>query len=148
FVPFWMLAAALALAWNSRVATHLIALAALAWWSTAAGRSEDLFIVAEGAALLFGAGLLLSHAQWDSPRSFGDTLSGYGAFALAAMAAALAADTSAEFHIASASPPAWAVACGFAGVILAFVAAAVRRQPGSIFAAASITLVVVVVDGW
>jgi len=64
------------------------------------------------------------------------------------MAAALAADTSAEFHIASAGPPTWAVGCGFAGMMLAFVAAAVGRQPGSIFAAASITLVVVVVDGW
>ena len=149
FVPFWMLAAVLALAWNSRVAAHLVTLAALAWWCTAAtGRSHDLFIIAEGAAFLFGAGLLLSHARWDSPRSFGVTLSSYGAFALATMAAAFAADTSWEFHIASVTPPGWAVGCGFAGSILAFTAAAVGRQPGSIFAAISIALVVVVVDGW
>src|SRR6266849_409766 len=66
FVPFWMLAAVLALAWNSRVAAHLVTLAALAWWGAAAsGRSENLFIGADGAALLFGAGLLLSNARWD-----------------------------------------------------------------------------------
>src|SRR6266849_1106870 len=96
FVPFWMLAAVLALAWNSRVAGHLVTLAALAWWGAAAGgRSENLFIGADGAALLFGAGLLLSNARWDSLRSFGVTLSSYGAVALAVMAAAFAANTSA-----------------------------------------------------
>src|SRR5712692_4853688 len=148
FVPFWMLAAVLALAWNSRVAAHLVTLAALAWWGAAAsGRSENLFIGADGAALLFGVGLLLSNAQWDSLRSFGVTLSSYGAIALAVMAAAFAANTSAEFPIATASP-AWAVGCGFAGMILAFAAAVIGRQPAAIFAATSIALVLVVVDGW
>src|SRR5712671_3862602 len=37
FVPFWIIAAVLALAWNSRVAAHLVTLAALAWWGAAAG---------------------------------------------------------------------------------------------------------------
>src|SRR5580704_16896609 len=32
FVTFWLLGAALALAWNSRVAAHLISLAAIPWW--------------------------------------------------------------------------------------------------------------------
>ena len=148
FVPFWMLAAVLALAWNSRVAAHLVTLAALAWWGAAAsGRSENLFIGADGAALLFSVGLLLSNAQWDSLRSFGVTLSSYGAIALAVMAAAFAANTSAEFPIPTASP-AWAVGCGFAGMILAFAAAVIGRQPAAIFAATSIALVLVVVDGW
>ena len=32
FVAFWLLAGGLALAWNSRVAAHLVAVAALPWW--------------------------------------------------------------------------------------------------------------------
>jgi len=151
FVPFWVLAAVLALVWNSRVAAHLVTLAALAWWCAAAsGQLQNLFVIADGAALLFGAGLLLSNVRWDSLQSFGVTLSSYGAVALAAMAAVLAVDTSGGgslFLIATASPV-WAVGCGFAGMILAFVAAVIGRQPASIFAATSITLVLVVVDGW
>src|SRR5215471_4895348 len=76
FVLFWMLGVALALAWNSRVAAHLVTIAALAWWCTAAGGlPQNPFIVADGAALLLGAGLLLGHGPSESLRSFGTTLS-------------------------------------------------------------------------
>ena len=36
FVAFWLIAAGLAFAWNSRVAAHLVAVAALPWWIAAA----------------------------------------------------------------------------------------------------------------
>src|SRR5712692_557242 len=90
FVPFWALSAILALAWNSRVAAHLVTLAALAWWCAAAfGVTQNPFIITDGAALLFGAGLFLAHSHSPSTSlpSFGVTLSIYGAFALAALAA-------------------------------------------------------------
>jgi uncharacterized membrane protein len=32
FLPLWLISAALAFAWNSRVAAHLVAIAALPWW--------------------------------------------------------------------------------------------------------------------
>src|SRR6266566_695849 len=80
FVPFWTLSAILALAWNSRVAAHLVTLAALAWWCAAAiAPSQNELIVADGAALLLGAGLLCGNAPSDPLRSFGVTLSAYGA---------------------------------------------------------------------
>jgi len=148
FVPFWMLGAVLALAWNSRVAAHLVALAALAWWCAAAtGLPQNPSIIADGAALLLGAGLLLENAPSDALRSFGVTLCSYGAFALAALAA-FAAAMSDDFRTAHMSPLGWAVGCGFAGMILAFAAAAVGRRVGPILAGISIVLVLVDADGW
>jgi hypothetical protein len=152
FVPFWLLGASLAVVWNSRVAAHLVALAALAWWIIAAtglprGGIEPVFIVADGAALLLGAGLLLGNVPPPSLRGFGIVLSSYGAFALAT-SAALAAAISSDLRVAFMGPPAWAAGCGFAGVILAFAAAAVVRRAGPAFAGISIALVLVVVGGW
>jgi len=91
--------------------------------------------------LLLGAGLLLGNVPSDRLRSFGATLSAYGAFALAGLAAAAATG-----EIGTVNPPAWAVECGFAGMILAFAAAAVGRRAGAIFAGISIALVLVVAD--
>ena len=148
FVPFWTLSAILALAWNSRVAAHLVTLAALAWWCAAAiAPSQNELIVADGAALLLGAGLLCGNAPSDPLRSFGVTLSAYGAFALAAVAA-FAAAMSGVVRIGFVNPPDWAVGCGFVGVILAVTATAAERRVGSIFAGISIVLVLVVDDGW
>ena len=148
FVLFWMLGAVLALAWNSRVAERLVALAALAWWCAPAGRApENPFIVVDGAALLLGAGVLLGNAPSNPLRSFGVTLSSYGAFVTAALAA-LAAILSSEFRLLPVSSPAWAVGSGFAGMILAFVAAAVGRRAGPIFVGISIACVLVVAVGW
>src|SRR5438067_166690 len=52
FLAVWLIAAGLALAWNSRVAAHLVALAALPWWlATAFQRDlEPTFVLADGAA--------------------------------------------------------------------------------------------------
>src|SRR6266436_3574455 len=146
FVPFWALSAILALAWNSRVAAHLVTLAALAWWWAAAfGVTQNPLIITDGAALLLGAGLFLAHSRSPSTSlpSFGITLSIYGAFALAALAAlaVLAPLTSGD-----ADPPAWAAGCGLAGMVLAFSAAAVRPRSGSIFAGISIALVLAIAD--
>jgi hypothetical protein len=148
FIPFWMLGAVLALGWNSRVAAHLVAVAALAWWCAPAVRvPENPFIIADGAALLLGGGLLLANAPSNSLRSFGVTLSTYGAFGTAVLAA-LAGVLSSEFRFPPATSPAWAVCSGFAGMILAFVAAAVGRRAGPIFAGLSIACVLVVTVGW
>jgi len=146
FVPFWALSAILALAWNSRVAAHLVTLAALAWWCTAAfGLTRNPFIIADGAALLLGGGLFLahSHSPLASLRSFGVTLSVYGAFALAALAAlaVLAPLTSGD-----ADSPAWAAGCGLAGMVLAFSVAAIGRRAGPIFAGISIALVLAIAN--
>jgi uncharacterized membrane protein len=141
FVPFWMLSAVLALAWNSRVAAHLVTLAALWWWYAAAfGLTQNPFIIADGAALLLGAGLLFANSPSESLRSFGITLSAYGAFALAALAALA---TFAPLASGDADLPAWAVGCGLAGIAFAFTAAAVGRRAGSIFAGLSIALILV-----
>ena len=57
FAVFWLIAAGLALAWKSRVAAHLVALAALPWWIAEALQPglAPSFVLAYGAALLFGA---------------------------------------------------------------------------------------------
>jgi uncharacterized membrane protein len=153
FAVFWILSAGLPLAWNSRVASHLVAIAALVWWVMAgiAPPKEFPFIVADGGALLLGAGLLLGESQSARLRSFGVTLSIYGAFALAVLAA-FAAALSGEHFFRFDDPPAWAAGCGIAGAILAFAAAfsaaAANRLAGSIFAGAAIVLVLVVANGW
>jgi uncharacterized membrane protein len=153
FALFWLLGAGLALAWRSRVAAHLVAIAGLSWWVVVAvltpGR-DSLFVVADGAALLFGAGLLMDNARPAPLQSFGVTLSTYGAFALAVLAI-LAALASGESHIARLDPPAWAAGCGLAGLIFAVAAAfsaAADRRAGSIFAGVAIAFVLAVANRW
>ena len=70
------------------VARHLVAVAALAWWIAEALQPglAPSFVLAYGAALLFGAGLALAAAPWPSASSAGAVLSIYGAFALAGAA--------------------------------------------------------------
>jgi uncharacterized membrane protein len=153
FVPFWLLGAALALVWNSRVAAHLVALAAIAWWVVTALRFDQadvgtLFMLADGAALLLGAGLALAHAPREWPRTFGSVLSAYGAFSLAVVAG-LTVAMSNEFHSAGVtSPPPWATACGVAGAILAFIAGAIARRPGAVFAGGSASLALLAAVAW
>ena len=84
FVVFWLLAGGLALAWNSRVAAHLLAAATLPWWIAAVLQPgiEPAYVLADGAALLFGAGLLLTATPWERTSSAGLVLSAYGAVSL------------------------------------------------------------------
>jgi uncharacterized membrane protein len=151
YLAIWLIAAGLALAWNSRVAAHLVAVAALPWWITAALQQPSLeptFVFADGAALLFGAGLALAATPWQRSSSFGITLSSYGAFALAA-AASLEVLT-VNFHWSSgiAAQPPWAVLCGGAGAILGLAAAATQRRAGTAFAASAVALVLIAVAVW
>ncbi len=152
FIPLWLFAAALAVAWNSKPAAHLVAISALAWWIAGAiglpqSKPESVFVIGYGAALLLGAGLLLANTSRLPLRSFGLTLSVYGAFALAVLTA-IAAVLSNDIHMAYGSPPAWANGCGVVGLILAFAAAALGRRAGPAFAGISTALVLVVIVGW
>jgi uncharacterized membrane protein len=155
FVAFWLVAGGLALVWNSRVAAHLVALAALPWWMASAlqldaGDLEPLFMLADGAALLLGAGFALAALPWPRATSAGTVLSIYGAFSLAGVAALEVAISNDAFHLNAglASLPPWASACGVAGAILAFGAAAVKRRAGAAFAGGAIALVLVAAAAW
>jgi hypothetical protein len=105
-------------------------------------------MLADGAALLLGAGLALAHAPREWPRTFGSVLSAYGAFSLAVVAG-LTVAMSNEFHSAGVtSPPPWATACGVAGAILAFIAGAIARRPGAVFAGGSASLALLAAVAW
>jgi uncharacterized membrane protein len=155
FVVFWLLAAGLALAWNSRMAAHLVALTALPWWFSAAAELsiDDFhrsFVLADAAALIFGGGLLLAAAPWQRAHSLGAVLSNYGAFLLASVAVLQTAMTYDLLTVKSddASQPMWALSCGIAGVMFAGAATALSRRAGVAFAAAAIALVMAVVLIW
>jgi len=156
FVAVWLLAAALAFAWNSRVAAHLVALAVLPWWIATSFRFEfdgaqPSFVLANGAALLFGAGLAIAAAP--SPRALrlGTVLSIYGAFSLAAVAflEVTTVDDIIRFRTGSApAQPLWAILCGGAGVILALASAAITRRAGEVLVGCSIGLVLLAAPLW
>jgi uncharacterized membrane protein len=141
FVAFWLAGAGLALAWNSRVAAHLVSLAAIPWWIAAAfqfRRAEFVpLMMACGAALLLGAGLAMASAPRERVQVFGGVLSTYGAFSLA-VAAVVEVVMREEFRVGTVTnAPLWAVGCGVVGTILAFVAAALARRSGPALAGAS-----------
>jgi uncharacterized membrane protein len=155
FVAFWLVAGGLAFSWNSRVAAHLVALAALPWWIAAAlqldgGDLEPLFVLADGAALLLGGGLALAAAPWPRTLGAGAVLSTYGAFSLAGVAALQVAISNDALHVnaGAAGLPPWASACAVAGAIFAFAAAAITRRAGAAFAGAAIALVLVAAAAW
>ena len=147
FVSFWLIAAGLACAWNSRVAAHLVAVASLPWWITAAleffpHNFDPALVLGDGAALLLGGGLALAAAPWSGARHLGAALSTYGAFALAGVATLEVAVSAFYFYYsASDGQPVWANACGIAGAIAAFVIAAMTRRAGPAFAGVAIALV-------
>lgn len=156
FVMVWLIAAALALAWNSRVAAHLVAIAVLPWWIATSVRfdfdgAQPSFVLANGAALLFGAGLAI--AAVPSPRALrlGSVLSIYGAFALAVVAFLEVTTVDDLFRFSTrteSAQPLWAILCGAAGVILALASAALTRRAGEVLAACSIGLVLIAAPIW
>jgi uncharacterized membrane protein len=154
FAAIWLIAAGLALAWNSRVAAHLVALAALPWWIAAAFQRgldlEPTSVLADGAALLFGTGLALAAAPWQRASSAGAVLSSYGAFSLAGVAILEVTTANDVFPVQfwAAGQPMWAALCGIAGVIVAFVAAATTRRAGAAFAGSAIGLVLLAAATW
>jgi len=143
-VALWLIAGGLALAWNSRVAAHLVALAALPWWIAAALQSENVlvpgFVLASGAALLSGGGLVLAALRWQRLSACGHILSIYGVFSLACAATL---QWVFGLYTSIANQPPWAIACGVAGVIFAFAAAAMTRRPGTALGGIAIGLVLV-----
>ena len=155
FVALWLIAAGLAVAWNSRTAAHFVALAALPWW-VAAALQPDLsdvqpsFFLADGAALLFGGGLALAAAPWQRVHCAGAVLSTYGALSLAGVAILQVATTYDLFaiHAGIAGQPSWAISCGVAGVIFALAAAATTRRAGVAFAGIAIGLVLAAAATW
>jgi uncharacterized membrane protein len=152
FVAIWLLAAGLALAWNSRVAAHLVALAALPWWIATALQVElePSFVLGDGAALLFGAGLALAAAPWQRVSSAGSVLSIYGAFLLASVAILEVATANDLFRTqaGAASQPLWAMLSGVAGAIFAFAVAAATRRAGATFSGIAIGLVLLAAALW
>src|SRR6266850_2635544 len=154
FVALWLLAGGLALAWNSRVAAHLVAVAAVPWWMASAFQApldfRPSFILANGAALLFSGGIALAASPWPRAARAGSVLSTYGAFSLAGVAIleATLANEVFRYHAWLANHPLWTISCGVAGVILAFAATATTRRPGTIFAASAIGLVLAAAALW
>ncbi len=152
FVAFWLVGAALALAWNAALARHLVALAALVWWivtdfgliaSVNAGAPS--FGLLAGGALMLGAGLALASLRGNSLGAFGLTLSTYGAFGLALAAPTMVINF---LGVVFRPAPSWLTICAAAGAILALAAAAIGSRPGPILAALSAGLVLVVMMGY
>lgn len=154
FATFWLAAGGLALAWNSRVAAHLVVIAALPWWIATAFQAHldfrPLFVLANGAALLFGSGLALAASRSQRASQAGSVLSTYGAFSLAALAILEAAMGNDIFrlHTGLTGQPLWMIAAGTVGVISAFAAAAMTRGAGTAFAAIAIGLVLAATALW
>lgn len=156
FVAVWLIAAALAFTWNSRAAAHLVGIAVLPWWIATSLRfdldgAQPSFVLANGAALLFGAGLAVAAAPSLRALRLGSVLSIYGAFSLAVVAFLEVAtvDDIIRFRTgAAAAQPPWAILCGAAGVILALVSAAITRRAGEALAACSIGLVLIAAPIW
>ncbi|MDD1536672.1 MULTISPECIES: DUF2157 domain-containing protein [unclassified Bradyrhizobium] len=157
FVAVWLIAAGLALAWNSRVAAHLVALAVLPWWIATSLRFEldgaqPAFVLANGAALMFGAGLAIAAMPSPQAARLGRVLSIHGAFALAAAAFLEVTTVDDIIHLrtarAASAQPLWAILCGAAGVILALVSATLTRRRGEILAAGAIGLVLLAAPFW
>ena len=156
FVLVWLAAAALAFAWNSRAAAHLVALALIPWWAATSLRfdfhgDQPSFVLANGAALLFGAGLAISAAPSPRAQRLGSVLSIYGAFSLAIVAFLEVTTVDDLFRLrtgATAPQPLWAVLCGIAGVALALASAGITKRTGEILAACSIGLVLLAAPLW
>jgi hypothetical protein len=139
FAAVWLVAAALAVAWNSISARHLVAVAAMVWWGVATfnltigpGAESISAMLAAGSTLLLGGGFALTAVRAAPLRPFGLTLSTYGAFGLAIAGAVTAAVADPSDHIPFRAGV-WEASCGVAGVLLAFASAAMTRSPGPIF---------------
>ena len=156
FVAVWLIAAGLAFAWNSRAAAHLVAIAALPWWIATSLRfdfagAQPSFVLADGAALLFGGGLAIAAHPSPRARLLGAVLSIYGAFSLGIAAFLEVTTVDDLIRLRTNTLPAqplWAILCGVAGVILALASAGITKRPGEILAACAIGLVLLAAPIW
>ncbi len=149
FIPFWLIGAALAIAWNAPVARHLVALAVVAWWIIAVFAAADVrggantaATLVAGLTLIFGAGHAMATFGRAAVQSLGLTLSTYAGFALAGVLALMAA-VAREFRIGSYGLPDWVYACGVAGVVASVAAAGMTRRTAAALAAVALALGVV-----
>ncbi len=151
FIAFWLVAAALAAAWNSPVARHLVGIAALGWLSTVFIGTVDRSLInpispiAGSAALLLGGGLVLASVTAGSLRTLGLTLSTYASFALAIVLAPSGVE---ELVSRTRVSPNWALNCGMLGTAAAFAAAAIGRRAGHAFAGLALLFAMIVATGW
>jgi uncharacterized membrane protein len=151
FIAFWLAGAGLALAWNAPTARHLVALAAFAWWTqialtdTSFFRLEPIIVGAAGGALMLGAGLTMASFGAQSSRSLGQTLATYGALAFVVVVTLTIVGILDGFRSAL---PAWVAACAVAGLILAFVAAAISRLAAPAIAGVAIGLGLAIAGGY
>jgi uncharacterized membrane protein len=144
FLVYCFVGGVLAVVWNSPVARHLVGLALLGWWfGLGLGLEQSgflnylVFTFASGAALVFGGGLALASRGPEPVTSLGATISIYGALAFAI---ALAWIIAAFFDGAIPKLPPGIHMCAGLGVILALIAAGIRRTLGSALAGAALAL--------
>jgi hypothetical protein len=150
FIAFWLVGAFLAVAWNSAVARHLVAVAAVSWWGNCAfgavGRFADpTYAFATGVSLLLGGGVLLASRGPQPLTALGGTLSHYGAFALALAEAVIISNI---FGSSAHGVPVWMLACGLVAIVCAFAAAVVVSRAGPALAGLSIAIGLAIVSGW
>jgi uncharacterized membrane protein len=152
FIAFWLVTAALAVVWNAPSARHLVVVSIFTWWGMAAIFFFRFFnwdpfigIATAGAAFLTGAGLALASRGPQSTRSFGGTLSNYGALIFVITLACAIVGITGSSHR---TLPFWVSGSAIAGMILAFAAAAVGRRPGPAVAGISIVLALALAAGY
>ena len=150
FGIFWLLAAALALAWNTSAARHLVAAAAIAGVCLAGigvaqariGNASFTFIAL--ASFMIGGGLLLTTRPSAAMRAFGLTLSTYGSFGLAV---GLAGAIAGIYRPVTPDLLLPMIAVAIAAVICAFAAAIAAQRGGVALAGISVVLALVVASG-
>jgi hypothetical protein len=150
FLIVWLSAATLALAWNTPWARHLVALSAIAGavmtgYAVEHGSiANPTFTFLSIVSCIVGAGLVLATRSGESERTFGLTLSTYGAFGLAIGLAFAVAE---GLRLTKLGLPLWIIGTGAAAPLLAFAAAAMAKRPGPALAGISILLSLVVASG-
>jgi uncharacterized membrane protein len=151
FVPYWLVCAGLAVAWNAPTARHLVAVAGGAWWTMIAlsyvtfFRWEPINFGAAGAAFMFGAGLMMTAVGPQSLRSLGTTLATYAALSFVVVVIFPTLNIINAYRHAL---PHWVIGCAIAGLILAFAAAAVSRRLAPALIGVSLLLGLVIAGGY
>jgi uncharacterized membrane protein len=151
FIAFWLIAVGLAVVWNSAVARHLVAIALGAWWTMTTLSYVSLFnwepiqISAGGAALVFGAGLLLASIGPQSLRDLGATLTTYSAFSFVVVIA-LTIVGILDGHRQMLPP--WVMVCAGVGLVLAFAAAAIGRKLAPALVGIALALGLLIAGGY
>jgi len=144
FILLWAIGVGLALLWNSPMARHLTALAAMFWWAVVGIAMSELRIIrnpilvfAAGTALMVGVGLLAELRGWETLRALGATIVTYGFFALAIV---LGLDLIGLERFLEAPMSYGALGVAVVGVAVAVAAAALSRRYGLGLLAVAIAL--------